>query len=67
MNNKNNVFTNLVLGLVCLVISSLTLTGDMSDIIKFQSPLNELMFAGFSAMAGIIFLIAASLKDGALD
>lgn len=65
--NKQNVFLNLAAGLICLVISSLILTGDMSSIIKFQSPLNELVTAGFSAMAGILFLIAASIKDGALD
>jgi len=65
--NKQNVILNLLAGLTCLVISSLILTGDMSSIIKFQSSLNELVCAGFSAMAGILFLINASIKDGALD
>ncbi|MFZ9376974.1 MAG: hypothetical protein ACO25K_07600 [Candidatus Fonsibacter ubiquis] len=61
MNTK--IIQFFLIGLMFMVLSALTLTGDLQKYIHFSSGLNELVFCVGTAASGMLFMISSVIKD----
>ncbi len=52
----------LIFGLFMLLISFLTLIGDLQKVIHFVDPLNELFFCVITGTGGLIFMLGGVIK-----
>ena len=52
-----------ILGMIILIISGLSLTGHVQQVITFQDPLNELAFFIMSSTLGILLMLGAIVDE----
>ena len=51
------------LGMIILIVSGLSLTGHVQQIITFQDPLNEFGFFFMTCMLGIVLMMGAFIDE----
>lgn len=60
MNTKQIAISYFIIGICTLLISGLTITGNVQQIIKFQDPLNEIAFFVLTGIMGLFALAGAT-------
>jgi hypothetical protein len=63
MSKKQITIAYWFLGLFMLILSGLSLTNQIQQVITFRDPLNEMFFFMLTALGGIIFMLGAFIDD----
>jgi hypothetical protein len=67
MSKKQISISYWILGLIMLVVSGLSLTGKIQQVITFQDPLNEFAFFMMTSSLGVLLMMGAFIDDTKLQ
>ncbi len=67
MSKKQITISYWFLGLIMLIVSGLSLTGKIQQVITFQDPLNEFAFFIMTTSLGILLMMGAFIDDTKLQ
>lgn len=63
MSKKQISISYWVLGMAILIISGLSLTGHVQQVISFQDPLNEFAFFMMTCTLGVLLMMGAIIDE----
>ncbi len=64
---SKQVISTFAFGVLFMILSATTLSGDLQKVIHFSSGLSELIFCVSTAAFGILFLISSVITDNEVN